>query len=372
MSDTRTGDAVTVTAYQSHILMQSDLTRIGYGQPGRRLIRVLQDAVLSKHLTMLETIRRSARSDPMMAAAWQALCEEQARNPRRAMRILRSPQVGAWAADSIASLRRGGDIDAGCLSKVIQANSKAHRIQLKSSGLTLHVTLDTEDPLRSHFGMPISVPHVDRWHDLFREAWRILTVRHERAATILSWLPLTLVPLRQSAEGPALSATSGWAFGAIAISLPPRGLDLAEILIHEYRHLLLGVVEDMVPLVDKYHKSLFYAPWRRDLRPAGGMLQGSYAHAAITEFWRTEWQHGPDDSRQEAAAAFVQWRHATVDALERLIKSGALTASGRELAEAAHQRLTPWLAEAVPSSAAEAAAQRVANHKISAHHRLNI
>ena len=46
-------------------------------------------------------------------------------------------------------------------------------------------------------------------------------------------------------RGQPVTATSGWAWGAVLLSLPPDSLAFAEALTHEFHHLVLAAVEDM-------------------------------------------------------------------------------------------------------------------------------
>ena len=63
-----------------------------------------------------------------------------------------------------------------------------------------------------------------------------------------------------------MSATTPAAFGAIATSWPPDGVTLAETLVHEFQHVKLGVLLDLVPLVE----------------PGGGKVYASGAQRART------------------------------------------------------------------------------------------
>ena len=80
------------------------------------------------------------------------------------------------------------------------------------------------------------------------------------------------------------SATSPAAFGAIATSWPPSPVSMAETLVHEFQHLKLCGLMDMLPLIEPCDER-GYAPWREDPRPVGGLLQGVYAFTGIVRFW---------------------------------------------------------------------------------------
>lgn len=60
---------------------------------------------------------------------------------------------------------------------------------------------------------------------------------------------------------------------------------LALLLIQEFQHVKLGAVLDLYDLFDPADDRLLHAPWRDDPRPLEGLLQGTYAHLAVTDFW---------------------------------------------------------------------------------------
>ena len=69
-----------------------------------------------------------------------------------------------------------------------------------------------------------------------------------------------------------------------------------------------------------------YAPWRQDPRPAGGLLQGVYAHLGIVRFWHAQRQAETDpDDILRAQVQFARWRSAIDQAIETLLRTGCLT-----------------------------------------------
>lgn len=61
------------------------------------------------------------------------------------------------------------------------------------------------------------------------------------------------------------------------------GLRVAEALLHEAMHLLLTLVEAVVPLVARTEKT-FFSPWRNEFRTAQGVLHALYVFRVIDEF----------------------------------------------------------------------------------------
>jgi len=157
--------------------------------------------------------------------------------------------------------------------------------------------------------------------------------------------------------GREISAAARQAFGAVAAARPASGADLALLIIHEFQHVKLGALTDMFDLCDRKDQRAFLAPWRDDPRPLGALLQGTYAHIAVTDYWRLR-RHmvtGPD--ALAAAELFARWRMMTAEAIETLTGSGALTPLGARFVDGMRATVQPWLDEPAPD-AATAAAER--------------
>ena len=91
-----------------------------------------------------------------------------------------------------------------------------------------------------------------------------------------------------------------------------------------FQHVKLDAVLD---LFDPYNESdtrLDYAPWSEYPRPLRGLLHGSYAHAAVVDFWRRTAKR----SEAQAAAHFACWREQTWEALGVLAHVRSLTEAG--------------------------------------------
>ena len=153
------------------------------------------------------------------------------------------------------------------------------------------------------------------------------------------------MPLSPAPAGHGFSATARHAFGAIAAALPPDAATLALLLIHEFQHVKLGAVLDLFELFDRTDTRLFDAPWRRDPRPLEGLLQGTYAHVAVTDFWRMR-RHTADTAAATAAAAqFAYWRAQTAQAIETLAASHSLTPLGARFVDGMRASVSSWLEE---------------------------
>ena len=62
-------------------------------------------------------------------------------------------------------------------------------------------------------------------------------------------------------------------------------LRVAESILHESMHLLLTLIEGVVPLVDTISKAIYYSPWRDEDRPVRGVLHGLFVFKAISDFY---------------------------------------------------------------------------------------
>jgi HEXXH motif-containing protein len=186
-----------------------------------------------------------------------------------------------------------------------------------------------------------------RWQNAVDDAWCLLVRHHRRQATAIAAGMTALVPLAGAAAGSQVSATSGHAFGAVAVTAPPDGLTLAAALVHEFQHAKLYALLHLVPLVEEEPGDTFYAPWRSDPRPLAGLLQGAYAFLGLVEFWHTQQSVGSPGARRRAAFEFSRWRDAVDVVLDTLAGSGALTAPGRRFVHGMRGRIDGWLRVAV-------------------------
>jgi uncharacterized protein len=137
----------------------------------------------------------------------------------------------------------------------------------------------------------------------------------------------------------------------VAAALPASSADLALLVIHEFQHVKLGAVTDMYDLYDQTEQRLFFAPWRDDPRPIGALLQGTYAHLGVTDYWRLRRHMVTGSAALDAAERFARWRMLTAEATETLVFSGALTTLGSRFVEGMRATIESWLSEQVPQSA---------------------
>jgi HEXXH motif-containing protein len=239
-------------------------------------------------------------------------------------------------------------------------------VRVEADGLSWDVLLVTDDAYLDRYTLPMAADldasQLEQWRQRVRSAFAVLARQHRWAAGPVADGVAVIVPLTPHSETDLITATSPAAFGAIATSWPPDAVTLAETLVHEFQHVKLCGLLDLVPLAESGGEKV-YAPWRRDPRPAGGLLQGIYAHVGIVRFWAAQ-RHAetePDDVLR-AQAQFARWRPAIEAAVDTLRQTGSLTAEGErftELLRAEGQRLA---GEAVPDDALQIAREASLDH----------
>ena len=255
-------------------------------------------------------------------------------------------QDGVWKlsrADLLAGRPGSQDAESGCWQPVRR---------LTAPGIS--VALEDTDPYRDCHQWAAAPRLTDAelaaWQQAFAHAWAQIGREHSAYAPALAAGLSTVTPLTAAPAGREVSATARQAFGAVAAALPGNHSTLALLLIHEFQHVKLGAVLDLYDLYDPADTRLFHAPWREDRRPLEGLLQGTYAHIAVTDFWRARRAAAAGLAAEAAETQFTQWRAHTADAIETLAASGSLTPLGEQFIDGMRASVAPMLAESVPTS----------------------
>jgi uncharacterized protein len=200
----------------------------------------------------------------------------------------------------------------------------------------IRVALEDTDPYRDCHQWPpssrLTQQEFARWQGAFTLAWQEILDHHAAYAPALAAGLSTLMPMAPAPAGSDVSAAARHGFGAIGTALPDDPVMLALLLMHEFQHVKLGAVLDLFDLFDPADKRLYHAPWRPDPRPLEGLLQGTYAHLAVSEFWRARAGLG-DCDQAEATERYEHWRAHTATAVETLADSGSLTPLGLRFAD---------------------------------------
>ncbi len=239
------------------------------------------------------------------------------------------------------------------------------RLTAQADGLRLAVTLDDVDPYRST-ALPVtqrlSGQDVDAWDHWLARAWGVLVGHYREYAQAIAAGLTVIVPLAAGRLHRGLNATSREAFGAAAISPPADAHTLAIALLHEFQHGKLYAVMDMFEL---HHRddARFYAPWRQDPRPFGGLLHGAYAHLGVVDFWRVQATLPGTPHPGFARFEYARWAADTERAIGTLLGSGALTAAGERFVLGMRERLR-GLTEPVPDDISDLAELVRADHRL--------
>ncbi|QGV79491.1 HEXXH motif domain-containing protein [Streptomyces ficellus] len=133
----------------------------------------------------------------------------------------------------------------------------------------------------------LAPPAYEDWSRLLREAYALLVDVDPPTADAARVLLRSLQPLPPHEPFRVRSVTSGHGVGGMASSLPDSAAQCAATLVHELQHSKLSALLHLRPLYEPGRtRALYYAPWRDDPRPLGGMLQGAYAFTAVARFWQ--------------------------------------------------------------------------------------
>jgi HEXXH motif-containing protein len=237
-------------------------------------------------------------------------------------------------------------------------------VRAVADGQTWDVLLETADRYLDRYSLPMSAAvtagEADRWRRRIQDSWHVLVRHHGWIAESIAAGVSVIVPL--TSRSGLDSATIPTAFGAIATSWPPDPVLMAETLVHEVQHLKLSALMDMLPLIEPCDTKV-YAPWRKDPRPAGGLLQGVYAFLGIARFWHVQRQveTEPDDVFR-AHVTYERWRPAIEAATSTLLSTGCLTPPGVRLVTMVRDQGRSLESGTAPAPVLEAASMAALDH----------
>lgn len=243
-----------------------------------------------------------------------------------------------------------------------------HAARAVAEGCTWTVLLETGDRYLDRFALPMSAAltakEVTSWQECIQSAWEVLVRHHGWAAGSIAAGVSVIIPLTAHGDTDLDSATTPAAFGAIATSLPPDPVIMAEILVHEFQHLKLCGLEDIVPLTEPSGERV-YAPWRPDPRPVGGLLQGVYAHLGMARFWAAQrhLETDPDDILR-AQVMFERWRSMIEPVTATLLRTGRLTQPGARFVALLRDQGQRLESEVVPADVSAVARKVALDHRL--------
>ncbi|MFE9405607.1 FxsB family cyclophane-forming radical SAM/SPASM peptide maturase [Streptomyces sp. NPDC006530] len=230
-----------------------------------------------------------------------------------------------------------------------------------------NVAIEDTDPLRDRHEWPVAdrlpAGEAKLWSEDLTGAWSLIRRELPAYADGVAAGLRVITPLN-APDGSDVSAACKDAWGAIGVARPASPEQLALLIVHEFQHVKLAAVLDAVDLYDTADHDRYYAPWREDPRPIGGLLQGTYAHIAVTDFWRVRRETAPLAAERGAAEAeFARWRQQTARAVEVLLGSGSLTDLGERFVGRMGETVAGWRDEAVSPAALGAAEESARRHR---------
>jgi HEXXH motif-containing protein len=407
-----------------HRIAGDTFAALAAGGGGPDAVRGLRAAQLSRHLLLLKFIADEWPGDPgHRDAALAALAEAQAKAPDTVADLLTEPMIGAWVSWTVRRIRGSATsntplrVDLGHLGSVAAAavaragldaeltayvrdgavavptlgraghprsDFAAVRLRVRrgelevkgweglrwitadAGGKQLRLALDDLDPYRDCHHIPaagrLRPDQLPEWNERFAQAWDLLVRYAPARADELAAGLRCLVPLADLGPGPARSATARDSFGSFGLTTPESAVDFAVTLVHEFQHSKLSALLDLVSMYDADAPDRYYAPWRLDPRPVGGLLQGVYAFLGVADLWhRLRAAPGLGElAEREFAVIREQVRHA----LRTLRGSPALTAPGRRLAAGLNATMDSLMAEPLPAPVTRQARSALArNHE---------
>ncbi|MEY9839296.1 FxsB family cyclophane-forming radical SAM/SPASM peptide maturase [Streptacidiphilus sp. EB103A] len=282
--------------------------------------------------------------------------------PVRRGGVLRLPGLGLLLLDGPGTAIVSGTADGftaaldGVVTRVrwTGADRRWQPVRRIAAGPDWTVALEDTDPQRDIHQWPVADRLDDAelaaWEAGLTEAWRFVHRAMPRYAGGVAAGLSNITPLQSAPPGKDVSAAARDAFGTVGIARPTAADTLALLIVHEFQHVKLGAVLDVHDLFDRDDARLFRVPWRDDPRPLEGVFQGTYAHVAVTEYWRARWhdlsgQVGVGATADHALAEFARWLGHTAEALGILSESGSLTRLGGRFVAGMEATLTPWLDE---------------------------
>lgn len=413
--------------YDGLDLREEDFAGLAAGYGSAEAIGVLarNQAALRRDVLAL-IAREGPQQDKRFAEAWNLLASLDNRAPAAVAAVLAHPYVRAWAVQLMLDLRKGAaapedvhHLEAVAAAAAVRAGSglestmsvplpvrggiaplpgfgalavdegARERIWCAADEAALKlaqplrridaagtpITLEDTDPYRVCHGYAsdrLTESEAAEWERTLPAAFVYVDEHLPAYAPAVRAGLRTVMPMRRPNDGTHRSAAARQAFGAVGVASPGDPALLALLLVHEFQHVKLGALLDIAELFDpEDNEPRHYAPWRPDPRPLEGLLQGTYAHVAVVEFWRVRRQQLAGAEREAAETQFARWRADTAEAVVQLRKSGSLTQLGERMAEAMATTIEPWLSEPVSPAAERTAERKAAEHRAGFEQRLH-
>ncbi len=338
----------------NHTISPAVFEAIASGRPDPVALQALAATQLSKRLLLLRAVIELG--EPVAPApAVRALTGA----PRELLHeTLMYPHTGALLA---ACLR--GEADLTGLAGALSGRPGVRVLKTPSFIVYLDDVDEHRAPPRFTGSPRLSDDEVATWQELLAEAWDVLTRWHpSRAADIAAGVRV-LTPLTATGADTGISASCREQFGAIALTRPGDGLELAVTLVHELQHSKFNALLDSVELVSSSAEDgmLHYAPWREDPRPLKALLNGTHAFVAVASFWHEQWLTGSFKDRAAYELAHVASQ--VGQALQTLTGADGFTPEGRRFLAAMVDASRRWDINAVAGQARDLARLAATEHR---------
>lgn len=179
--------------------------------------------------------------------------------------------------------------------------------------------------------------------DTLNQAFRCLTSYRTELVSELELITSSITLMDTTDSGAEMcSGTSSAIFGGYFLSETNNPLYLAEMLLHEFSHNKLRLLEEVCPLFlpDSPNLPRFYSPWRDDPRPLNGIQHGLYVFSAIAYFWlRVYFNSESPEERSLAQRRVATLQLQLNSAEEEFSEHAKLTEQGRIFLDEIRQRI---------------------------------
>lgn len=330
----------TIPTHVEAITVSLNLAEFERAESSARHVENLWSSAVAGQVSELQqtlNLYASRDSEPSSSAAKQLLAS------RNLQIVAQQPGIVAWSRAMLALFKgrtmhavdgRNLEQDPSYINWILSNEHSFCREQLQ-----VHI----EDRwLRLPFGGAI----VFEQEDIAKKAAPILD---DALAIIAAWRPALALELKsicrsvQFVRDPTaepfkiVSFSDNAVPGALFVSVVQcdqliDAYDLADSLIHEYRHQKLYLLERQWPVVE-HTPTKVVSPWREDLRPPSGLFHAIFVFVELRRFWKYALSIGTDRLRQRAEAQLYDTDKHLNEAFQTL-ENCPLTETGRLLATA--------------------------------------
>jgi hypothetical protein len=333
------------------------LSALASTRPRPAAVAALRAAVHARRMLLVKSllVRVDRHGSALPPAArrrfeqdWETLERTERVDPAAVRDVLDYPMTGAWLTEALAA-PVGAEFESHLAhlsgvsaAAVVRAGAEADRILTLPAGI---LALPGIGVLSCPSGRARLVGRdgLVRVMDGTGGAAVVLSrpeadgrpVAERRVSEDAVWSGLrAVVPLAppRPADGAPVSATLRAAPCAVLTQLPAGGRELAESLVHETHHTKLAALNEFLPLCRPDGRTLHHVGWRPDPRPVPAVLQGAYAHLALTDLSGRMLRGRvlPSPLRRWAAEQFPDYHEQVGKALSILRGSDELTSAGTE------------------------------------------